>query len=153
MMADDELMSDKQLAELEAKDVINLPLHVCGRAYPQLAAYNYGREDGPVDYRVACHGCRMQTFPFETPQEAYAAWQKHLALTDANEVGHLRAENATLREIVNEKFLYPFEPPITCDPCPWCHCAQDYDQHTVDCPVTKARALLVARPCEQGQES
>lgn len=57
------------------------------------------------------------------------------------EVDRLRTREAALRSHL-PRFLYPFESPFTCDPCPWCHCSQDYEPHVPDCPITLARALL-----------
>ncbi len=155
-MADE--LSSEQLAEIMEKDTLKLPtLHVCGKAYPMLSAYNYGVPDGDVDYRVACHGCHVLTFPCQTPQEAYATWQKHLTLTGASEVERLRAVNAAQREIV--AWAAQQQPRVdeemyeeAC--CPGCGASFgvlgvfDWDEkvaaleHKPDCPITKARALL-----------
>jgi len=74
-------LTKEQLEELETSSkystrVGNGP-HICGRAYPVLAAYNYGILDGDIDYRVTCYGCHMQTFGCQTPQEAYDVWYNH----------------------------------------------------------------------------
>ena len=58
-----------------------------------------------------------------------------------DEVERLRAREAAALEVL-PRFLYPFTAPYTCDPCPWCHCSQDYEPHDSDCPVTMARTVL-----------
>jgi len=56
------------------------------------------------------------------------------------EIEQLRAENARLREIA-EAVVDKFNPPFTCDPCPWCYADQDYEPHAPDCIITELRKL------------
>jgi Transposase IS116/IS110/IS902 family len=54
-----------------------------------------------------------------------------------------------LREIT-QAVVDKFNPPCTCDPCPWCYADQDYEPHASDCIITELRKLTGTTSGKEG---
>ena len=82
---------------------------------------------------------------FETSEGSASenrAWAALTTLVDDDK--RQRTENAALRRIA-QTVVDKFNPPFTCDPCPWCSADQDYEPHAPDCIITELRTLTGAQ--------